>query len=45
MRPTVFVSVPRLWTRFQQGVLEKLPAHKLESLLRIPLLGRLVAHR
>ncbi|CAM3027217.1 AMP-dependent synthetase and ligase [Ectopseudomonas mendocina] len=45
VRPTVFFSVPRLWTRFQQGVLEKLPAHKLERLLRIPLLGRLVAHK
>ncbi|PKQ39153.1 AMP-dependent synthetase [Pseudomonas sp. YY-1] len=45
VRPTVFFSVPRLWTRFQQGVLEKLPAHKLERLLRIPLLGRLVARK
>ncbi|QMV61641.1 AMP-binding protein [Pseudomonas berkeleyensis] len=45
VRPTVFFSVPRLWTRFQQGVLEKLPAQKLERLLRIPLLGRLVARK
>ncbi|RMH86558.1 AMP-dependent synthetase [Pseudomonas sp. AOB-7] len=45
VRPTVFFSVPRLWTRFQQGVLEQLPAHKLERLLRIPLLGRLVARK
>jgi long-chain acyl-CoA synthetase len=45
VRPTVFFSVPRLWTRFQQGVLEKLPAHRLERLLRIPLLGRLVARK
>ncbi|HDZ55339.1 hypothetical protein LCGC14_0362920 [marine sediment metagenome] len=44
-RPTVFFSVPRLWTRFQQGVLEKLPAHKLDRLLGIPLVGRLVARR
>jgi long-chain acyl-CoA synthetase len=45
VRPTVFFSVPRLWTRFQQGVLEKLPAQRLERLLRIPLLGRLVARK
>jgi len=45
VRPTVFFSVPRLWTRFQQGVLERLPAQKLERLLGIPLLGRLVAHK
>ncbi len=43
IRPTVFFSVPRLWTRFQQGVLERIPASKLDLLLRIPLLGRLVA--
>ncbi|WJN58116.1 AMP-binding protein [Pseudomonas sp. SO81] len=43
VRPTVFFSVPRLWTRFQQGVLERIPAARLDLLLRIPLLGRLVA--
>ncbi|CAN7162813.1 AMP-binding protein [Pseudomonas sp. LjRoot71] len=45
VRPTVFFSVPRLWTRFQQGVLEKLPQAKLARLLRIPLLGGLVARK
>lgn len=45
VRPTVFFSVPRLWTRFQQGVLEKLPQAKLARLLRIPLLGSLVARK
>ena len=45
VRPTVFFSVPRLWTRFQQGVLEKLPQAKLSRLLRIPLLGKLVARK
>lgn len=45
VRPTVFFSVPRLWTRFQQGVLERLPQRKLDLLLRLPLLGSLVARR
>ena len=45
VRPTVFFSVPRLWTRFQQGVLEKLPQAKLSRLLRIPLIGKLVARK
>lgn len=45
VRPTVFFAVPRLWTRFQLGVLEKLPLAKLTLLLRIPLLGRLVARK
>jgi len=45
VRPTVFFSVPRLWTRFQQGVLEKLPQHRLERLLGIPLIGWLLARK
>ncbi|MBU0901748.1 AMP-binding protein [Pseudomonas spirodelae] len=45
VRPTVFFSVPRLWTRFQQGVLEKLPQPKLARLLGIPLIGGLVARK
>jgi long-subunit acyl-CoA synthetase (AMP-forming) len=44
-RPTLFISVPRLWLKFQQGVFAKMPAPKLERLLRIPLLGRLVARK
>lgn len=44
-QPTLFVSVPRLWTRFQTGVFEKMPAEKLTKLLKIPLLGKLVARK
>lgn len=44
-QPTLFVSVPRLWTRFQTGVFEKMPAPKLSRLLRIPVLGKLVARK
>ncbi len=35
-RPTVFFSVPRLYAKFRQGVLEKVPQKKLERLLKIP---------
>ena len=38
-RPTVFISVPRLWLKFQQGVFAKMPAGKLNLLLSIPDLG------
>ncbi len=41
-RPTVFFSVPRLWVKFQQGVLSKMPAEKLDRLLKIPLLRGIV---
>jgi long-chain acyl-CoA synthetase len=44
-RPTIFFSVPRLWVKFQQGVLARMPAEKLDRLLRIPVLRQLVARR
>lgn len=44
-RPTIFFSVPRLWVKFQQGVHSKLPAEKLQRMLKIPLIGRLVRHK
>jgi long-chain acyl-CoA synthetase len=44
-KPTSFISVPRLWLKFQQGVFSKMPAAKLDRLLRIPLLGKIVARK
>jgi long-chain acyl-CoA synthetase len=41
-RPTYFISVPRLWTKFQQGVFSKMPKQKLDRLLRIPILSGIV---
>jgi long-chain acyl-CoA synthetase len=35
-RPTVFCSVPRLWLKFQQGVLANLPSAQLDALLDDP---------
>jgi len=44
-RPTLFISVPRLWLKFQQGVFAKMPPAKLDRLLGIPILGRIVAKK
>lgn len=41
-RPTIFFAVPRIWTKFQMGVWEKMPQKKLETLLKIPLISGLV---
>jgi long-chain acyl-CoA synthetase len=41
-RPTHFLSVPRLWLKFQQGVFAKMPPAKLDRLLGIPILGGIV---
>lgn len=44
-RPTVFFSVPRLWVKFQHGVHAKMPPKKLNTLLDLPLIGRLVRRK
>jgi len=43
--PTLFISVPRLWTKFQMGVLAKLPQKKLTFLLSLPIIGKKVAKK
>lgn len=44
-KPTLFISVPRLWLKFQQGVAQKMPPAKLNLLLSIPILGKIVAKK
>jgi long-chain acyl-CoA synthetase len=44
-RPTIFLSVPRLWLKIQQGVFAKMPRERLDKLLRIPILNRSVKRR
>ncbi len=41
-QPTLFLAVPRIWTKFQHGVFEKMPKQKLDRLLRVPLLRRVI---
>ncbi len=42
VRPTVFFAVPRIWTKFQLGILGKMPQHKLDRLLKIPIISGIV---
>jgi long-subunit acyl-CoA synthetase (AMP-forming) len=44
-KPTLFISVPRLWLKFQQGVSAKMPPAKLNLLLSIPLLNKIIAKK
>jgi len=44
-RPTIFVSVPRLWLKFQQAVFAKMPQKRLDLLLRIPILNKIIAKK
>lgn len=41
-RPTLFISVPRLWALFQQRIQDKMPQKKLNFLLKIPFINSIV---
>ncbi|SFM23311.1 AMP-binding protein [Marinobacter zhejiangensis] len=41
-QPTLFLAVPRIWTKFQHGVFQKMPKQKLDKLLRVPLVRRVI---
>ena len=42
VRPTVFGGVPRIYAKFQKGVLSKMPQVKLSKLLSIPIVANIV---
>lgn len=44
-RPTVFITVPRLWLKFQQAVLARIPARALDLLLDVPVLSGVVRRK
>ncbi len=44
-RPTHFGGVPRIWAKFQQGVLAKMPQQRLDFLLKIPIINNLVRRK
>jgi long-subunit acyl-CoA synthetase (AMP-forming) len=44
-KPTIFLAVPRIWTKFQQGILQKLPQKKLNTLLKIPILNSIIRNK
>ncbi len=41
-QPTIFLGVPRIWTKFQMGILAKLPQKKLDILLAIPIINNII---
>jgi long-chain acyl-CoA synthetase len=44
-RPTAFVSVPRLWLKFQQSVFLTMPPHKLDAMLDDPAIAAAVGRK
>ena len=41
-QPTLFFAVPRIWTKFYLGILNKMPQKKLNLYLKIPFLSGMV---
>lgn len=41
-QPTIFGGVPRIYAKFQEGVLKKMPQEKLNRLLSIPIVNSIV---
>jgi len=44
-QPTIFLSVPRLLLKFQQNVFAKIPKGRLDRLLRIPVVNRMIKRK
>jgi long-chain acyl-CoA synthetase len=43
--PTIFFSVPRLWTVFQLNIINKIGAKKLNTLLKLPIISSIVKRK
>ena len=44
-QPTLFLAVPRIWTKFQMAILDRLPQKRLSLLLKLPLLSGLLKRK
>jgi len=42
VKPTHFIAVPRIWTKFQIAIIEKLGEKRLNNMLRLPLLKNVI---
>jgi len=42
VQPDLFFGVPRIWAKFQEKILEKMPQKKLDKFLKIPILNSIV---
>lgn len=42
VQPDTFFGVPRIWQKFQEKLLEKMPQKKLDRLTGLPILGNLI---
>ena len=45
VKPSIFFGVPRVYTKFQIGILEKVPQNKLNLFLKIPILSSIIKNK
>lgn len=45
VQPHVFFAVPRIWAKFQEKIFEKLPPQRLNTILKIPVVGTLLKNK
>ena len=45
IQPHVFFAAPRIWTKFQLGILSKVPQKKLDILIKIPVISSLIKRK
>ena len=45
VKPSIFFGVPRVYTKFQIGVLEKVSQNKLNNILKIPILSTIIKRK
>ena len=45
IQPHIFFAAPRIWTKFQLGILGKLSQKKLDILIRIPIISGLIKNK
>lgn len=41
-QPTIFLAVPRIWEKFREEILKKIPQQRLNVLLGLPLIGQIL---
>lgn len=44
-QPSLFFAVPRIWTKFQQGVMAKMPEKRMDLLLKIPIISGVIKNK
>jgi long-chain acyl-CoA synthetase len=44
-QPTLFMAVPRIWSKFYLGILARMPEKRLNFLLKLPFVGNLLRNK